>query len=355
MGANDYAAEWYSHNEHDGDFAMEHFSIARDHLYLLPYIREGLVYCPDMTLFASPWSPPTWMKFPKAYNNGTLVKTPENLAAYALYFRKFVEAYAAAGVKIAAVHVQNEPNSDQKFPSCVWRPEEMRDFIRDHLGPQFSAAGLNCEIWLGTIERGVDHYTSHEGFKDWAGLILDDEVARSFIKGVGYQWAGKGAVLRTHLAYPELPIVQTENACCYGKNAWFQSHYIFDLIWHFIQNGTGAYVYWNMVLEPGGRSTWAGEQNAMVTINPADGSATYNPEYYVMRHLAAQVQRGARRIELSGNWCVNALGFANPDGSTVLVLQNAATTARTLDLTLADGQVRSLTLAPESFHTLRLT
>ena len=354
IGANDYAAEWYSHNEHDGDFAMERFSIERDRRYLLPYIRESLAYCPEMTLFASPWSPPTWMKFPKAYNRGTLIQTQANLRAYALYFRKFVEACAVEGVKIAAVHVQNEPNSDQKFPSCVWTPPQMRDFIRDYLSPEFESAGLPCEIWLGTIERGIDHYGAREGYKDWAGFILDDEKVRGIVKGVGYQWAGKGAVQRTHLAYPELPIVQTENECCDGTNSWYQAHYVFDLIWHYLQNGASAYVYWNMVLEPGGASTWGWNQNAMITIDPSTGRAIYNPEFYLMRHFSAYVRRGARRLELAGNWCVNAVGFVNPGGETVVVIQNAATTERTLRLTLADGQGYMLTLAPESFHTLIL-
>lgn len=352
IGANDYSVDWYSHNEHDGDLAMEHFSIRRDHRHLLPFIREGLARCPEMELFASPWSPPTWMKFPKAYNAGTLIQSPGNLSAYALYFRKFVEAYAAEGVRIGAVHVQNEPNSDQKFPSCVWTPPQMRDFIRDHLGPEFARSGVDCEIWLGTIERGIDQHGGREGYKDWAGYILDDEQVRKIVKGVGYQWAGKGAVQRTHLAYPDLPIVQTENECCDGTNAWHQAHYVFDLIWHYLQNGALGYVYWNMVLERGGASTWGWNQNAMITIDPESGRAGFNPEYHLMRHFSAHVRRGARRLELSGNWCVNALGFVNPDGETVLVLQNASRTRRTLELTLADGSVCQLTLEPESFHTL---
>lgn len=355
IGANDYSEDWYSHNEHEGDYGMDQFSIQRDHRHLIPYIREAMAYCPEMMLFASPWSPPTWMKFPKAYNNGTLVQTPENLRAYALYFRKFVEAYASEGIRIGAVHVQNEPNSNQKFPSCIWKPSEMLHFIRDYLYPEFHSAKQDCEIWLGTIERGIDHYTEREGFKDWAGFILDDPDARKIIQGIGYQWAGKGSVQRTRMAYPDMPIVQTENECCNGKNSWSQAHYVFDLIWHFIQNGANAYVYWNMVLEPGGRSTWGWEQNAMITIDPENGNATYNPEFHVMRHLSAWTQRGARRMELQGNGCVNALAFANPDGSHVLVMQNAARTERPVDVTLADGSTKTFHLAPESFHTIKTT
>ncbi|GAA3331223.1 hypothetical protein GCM10020331_086930 [Ectobacillus funiculus] len=46
------------------------------------------------------------MKFPKAYNYGTLRWEPKVLEAYALYFVKFVEAYAQEGIRIDQVHVQ---------------------------------------------------------------------------------------------------------------------------------------------------------------------------------------------------------------------------------------------------------
>src|SRR5436190_4177360 len=113
VGANDFALEWYSHNEHDGDFTMEHFSIARDHQYLIPYIRAAMAIQPDLQMFASPWSPPTWMKSPRAYNYGVLRWEPEILEAYALYLLRFVQAYQEEGLPLRQLHVQNEPNSDQ--------------------------------------------------------------------------------------------------------------------------------------------------------------------------------------------------------------------------------------------------
>ncbi len=204
IGANDYAASWYSHNEVPGDFAMEHFSIARDFEAIIPFIEAARrVRGEDFYLFASPWSPPTWMKTPQAYNYGVLNFDERTRKAYADYFVRFVQAYERAGIPINAVHVQNEPNSDQKFPSCLWTGAKMRDFIRDDLGPAFEAAGLLTEIWAGTIERG--------DFNAWAGTILSDAEAANFITGMGFQWAGKHGVQRTRQAYPDLPIVQTEN------------------------------------------------------------------------------------------------------------------------------------------------
>lgn len=45
IGASDYALEWYSLNETDGDLEMKHFSIERDLKYLIPYIKEALSLC----------------------------------------------------------------------------------------------------------------------------------------------------------------------------------------------------------------------------------------------------------------------------------------------------------------------
>lgn len=343
IGASDYARSWYSHNEHEGDYAMAHFSIERDHQHLIPYIRAAQQYQPGLSLFASPWSPPTWMKQPPVYNYGTLTWSPENLAAYARYFVRFVQAYAEIGIDLNAVHVQNEPNSDQKFPSCVWTGAKMRDFIRDYLGPAFDEAGLSTQIWIGTIERAdVDA---------WAQLILSDDAARAAVSGVGYQWAGKGAVQRQRMAWPDVPMIQTENECGDGTNTWEYAHYIFDLIHHYVTNGVEAYVYWNMVLEAGGESTWGWKQNAMVSVDPLRGTYALNPEYHVMRHFAAYVAPGDSVLGLEGRWAGNALAFRKRDGSIAWMLHNPFDDERTVSID--DGRaMRELRLDPRSFHTV---
>jgi len=248
IGANDYSSEWHSLNEHAGDFAMKHFSIARDRQHLIPYIKEALALNPQITLFASPWSPPTWFKFPRAYNYGTMIWRKEYLRAYALYFVKFVQAYAREGIKIHQVHPQNEPLADQKLPSCLWTGEQLRGFIGEYLGPSIRRAGLDTEVWLGTLN--TDDY---DGF---VNAVLSDPRAYRHIAGVGFQWAGKGAIQRTYAAWPEKRLMQTENECGYGHNNWEHARHVFNLIQHYITNGVGAYCYWNIVLQPGGLSTW---------------------------------------------------------------------------------------------------
>lgn len=344
IGASDFAESWYSHNETDGDFEMAAFSIERDRRHLIPFIEAArAVRGADFTLFASPWSPPTWLKFPQAHNFGTLVWEPRYRKAYATYLVRFVQAYSEAELPIHAVHVQNEPNSDQKFPSCVWTGAKMRDFIRDDLGPAFAAAGLDTEIWAGTIERG--------DFNAWAGTILADPEAAVFVKGLGFQWAGKHAVQRTRQAFPHVPIIQTENECGDGTNTWEYAHYVFDLIQHYLSNGAEAYVYWNTALEPGGTSTWGWNQNALVTVDPVTRTATYNPEFHVMRHFAGYVRPGASVLRTAGPMAGNAVAFRNPSGGLVFVLQNPHDAPRRVTVRADDG-THALTLPPLSVSTL---
>lgn len=355
IGASDYAEQWYSHNEVDGDTAMEHFSIERDFKYLIPYIKEALTYNPDLKLFASPWSPPTWMKTPKAYNYGTLRWEKDILEAYALYFVKFVQAYQEAGITIHQIHVQNEVIADQKFPSCKWTGEELREFIADYLGPAFERHGLDTEIWLGTI-NAPDPWEElikkeSNDFDEYAGLVLSDPKAYSYIKGVGYQWAGKNAIQRTVASYPELRYMQTENECGDGNNTWLYAKYVYNLYQHYFTNGVNAYIYWNMLLEPKGRSTWGWEQNSMITVDPADALVTLNPEYYVMKHFAYAVAPGARREGLAGAWSGKAVAFRNPDESLVIVINNPYQERRSLNLAYGQ-QTLGFELEPESFNTI---
>ena len=346
VGASDYAAEWYSHNETDGDFAMEHFSIDRDKKILIPYIKEALRRNPELTLFASPWSPPAWLKHPKAYNHGTLVWKPEYLKAYALYFVKFIQAYAAEGIPIHQLHVQNEMFSDQKFPSCVWTAEQLAEFIEVYLDPAFQKHKINTEIWLGTMNGGSDAQTDFDTF---AFKILNSPASRC-IKGVAYQWGGKDSVRRQAECFPQIPIIQSENECGDGQNSWAYAKYIYRLSRRYITNGVCAYVYWNMILNSrNGCSTWGWRQNCMVSIE--NGQAQYNHEYYIFKHLCRFVGKGAVRRKLSGLFSGMSVAFETPAGQKVILVHNPLDRAFELCVD-ADGQTAKAVLPPDSVSTI---
>ncbi len=62
IGSSDFAMDLYSLNETENDYEMVNFSIERDKEMLIPYIREALKRQPNLKIWASPWSPPSWMK-----------------------------------------------------------------------------------------------------------------------------------------------------------------------------------------------------------------------------------------------------------------------------------------------------
>ena len=164
VGANDFSRDWYSYDETDGDFALERFTIANDLETLVPFIKEALRQQPALKLWASPWSPPTWMKknrhyamalpgpWQKGVQNGLrpdqvgregtdmFIQEERYLRAYASYFGRFVDEYRKQGIAIGMVMPQNEFNSAQVFPSCCWTAEGLARFIARTSGPRWRSA-----------------------------------------------------------------------------------------------------------------------------------------------------------------------------------------------------------------------
>lgn len=359
LGANDYSMDWYSYNETDGDFAMKNFSVLHDKKYLIPYIKEAQKINPAISIWASPWCPPSWMKTNKHYaceaakendlspeKNGEEMITqfemkPEYLSAYALYFKNFINAYQKEGIKISAVHPQNEPNSCQKFPSCIWRPEDIATFVGKYLGPELDKNNIKTDIWLGTIERPNPERVD---------TILQNMYAKKYIKGVGFQWGGKGAIAYVKQNYPQLQLMQTETECGDGSNDWAAAEHTFELMKHYFANGANAYMYWNMVLEEKGISRWGWKQNSMVSVNYATKTAIYNPEFYLMKHLSHFVKPGAYKIEQSGAY-EDAVSFINTDGSVVILLANTTDAQKNLNIKSEDKLLKVI-LPEKSFSTI---
>lgn len=355
IGANDYSEFWYSYNEVDEDYDMTHFSIERDQKYIIPYIKEALKRNPSLEFCASPWSPPTWMKTRKTYNSGYIRDEPKIYEAYALYFVKYVQAYAAEGIKIHQIHVQNEWVSNHVFPSCKWTGDQLRIFIKDYLGPAFEKYQIDSEIWLATCNAPHPRIEwkekRTEDFDVNAGLVLEDEGAYQYIKGCGYQWAGRDAIQKNVEAYPELDYLQTECECGDGQNTWFYAQYLFNNFRHYIINGVNGFLYWNAILETGGESTWGTYQNSMVTIDSNKQTATYTKEYYLMKHFSHYVEKGARRIKTEGPHTASTVAFENPDGSKVVVIANRKEGVRDLNMTIGT-QLIQVELAAHSFTTI---
>ncbi|TDO24478.1 glycoside hydrolase family 30 protein [Pedobacter duraquae] len=373
IGANDFSRQWYSYNETAGDFEMKNFSIDNDKETLIPFIKSALKYNPELKLWASPWSPPQWMKYNKHYagaafpkngvtawrdlrfnfaglDNGIqpnqvgkagtnmFIQEPQYFEAYARYFSKFIQAYKNEGIKIAMVMPQNEFNSPQTFPSATWTAKGLSDFV-SYLGPEMNKLGV--DIFMGTVEKGNPALVD---------TVLTTEKSGGFIKGAGFQWDGKMAIGDIHSRYPELPLYQTEHECGNGLNDWAYAKYSWTLLQQYLNNGVKTYEYWNLSLPVGGKSTWGWYQNSLITVDEKAKTYTYNYEYYLMKHFSHYVKAGAKYLETSG-LDKNIIAFRNPDKSVVVLVHNEAATDRKVNIKIGGFSV-SATLKGDSFNTL---
>lgn len=329
IGSSDFALDRYSLAPVAGDYAMESFSIDRDRQDLIPYIKAALAVNPDLHFWASPWSPPPWMKDGGkngGYDRGSMKSDPQTLDAHALYLARFVEAYTEEGIIVEQVQPQNEPGYLQDYPSCGWNGALMQTYIANHLGPLFAERLPYTEVWLGSLSNPS------------SAAIVDAVMggaAAEYVKGIGMQWMiGDGDLPTQYASRYNIPIMQTEHRA--GNTPWDPGYnseqatndHVYALqSWGYFKNwigkGVNAYMAWNMVLDTIGRSLddvrpW--NQNAMLAVDRSSGELIVTPYYWVFRHLSQYVEPGSVRVDVQGG---DALAWKNPDGSIVAVLHNS--------------------------------
>ncbi|HEX5099255.1 MAG TPA: glycoside hydrolase family 30 beta sandwich domain-containing protein [Polyangiaceae bacterium] len=329
IGASDYASNRYTLDDTQGnadDLTMEKFSIDRDKMKLIPYIKAALAVNPNIYFWGSPWTPPPWMKDNKNYDKGNMRSDTAVLNAFALYLTKFVEEYGKEGIVVKAVHPQNEPGYAQDYPSCGWGSGSlMATFIGKNLAPTFKEHNITAQIFIGTMSNSTADATLMK-------TVMNDGTAKAAISGYGLQW-GMFDVYSSLGLDKSLQIWQTEHKCgnypweganqskapndqAYGIESW-------GLIRDWIKKGVNAYNAWNMVLDTVGRSLdtvrpWA--QNALLAVDTSSKKLILTPAYYVFRHCSQYVDPGAKLVGTSGG---DALAFKNPDGSIVVIMFNS--------------------------------
>lgn len=365
VGASDYALGYYSYNDVRDDFTMRNFSVDRDRYILMPYIKEALKVRSDLKLWASPWTPPLWMKVNEHYSqkssgiegtdvghnrldpnrnmlgNVTGFKMMQGyLQAYALYFSKYVQAYKKNGINIEMIMPQNEIAWTPCWPSCTWRSEDLAIFVTQYLGPQFEKDSLNTQIWFGTVNYPNPNYMR---------TFLNQKDVERYVTGAGVQWTGMRALPTIHKEYPQYQYMQTENMCGNGENDWSALEKTWKAVVYSFNNGVSSYIYWNMVLNETGKSAWDWSQNSLVIVDRNNGQVRYTDEYYLMKHLSHFVQPGSHLLKVSEN--ENMLAFRTHDGKVAVVVYNPKEEAQPCSLKVGDRKV-NVVLKAKSINTL---
>jgi glucosylceramidase len=355
------------------DFELRHFSIAHDTAQILPLLRRAKQLNPQLSVMATPWSPPAWMKDGDSLVGGRLKDDPRIYRAYARYLVKFVEAYARAGVPIDYLSVQNEPQNRHPsgYPGTdLPVPQEAK--VIEALGPLLRAAGFSAPSdgpGAGSRQSpkilGYDHnWTTHPGDvgstppgedpeTDYPYQLLDSPAAK-WIAGTAYHCYSGDPSAQTllHDAYPKKGIWFTECSGSHGPTDTPEQIFRGTLTWHArtiiigtTRNWAKSAVNWNIALDAAGGPHLGGCDTCtgLLTLQ-SDGTVSRDAEYYTIGHAAKFVRPGAVRIASTSfgttgwNGQIMDVAFRNPDGSTALIVHNENDDPRSFAVAVGDQQ-----------------
>jgi len=355
----DFSSESYTYIE-EGDSELKTFNIDHDKQFRIPFTKLAIKAAGgELTMFASPWSPPAFMKTNNNMLQGGKLKL-EFYQPWANYYAKFIKAYEKEGIPIWGLSIQNEPMAKQTWESCIYTAEEERDFLKNNLGPTLEKEGLGDKkiiIW--------DH--NRDLLFERANVILSDPEANKYVWGSGFHWYEDWKdgtpmyqnVAAVNDAYPDKKLIFTE-----GCNEKYDLSRIEDpklaerygkAMINDFNNGTVAWTDWNILLDETGGPNHVGNLCfAPVHGNTQTGELTFTNSYYYIGHFSKFIRPGAKRISTgtTANY-LSATSFLNEDGSIVVVALNVSDIAIDYMLTI-DNKTAKLKMLAHSIQTIIL-
>lgn len=340
------------------DKELSTFSIDHDRKFRIPMIKRAIEAAGGkLPLYASPWSPPAYMKTNNdMLHGGSLL--PEFYESWALYYTKFIKAYEKEGIPIWGMTIQNEPMATQIWESCIYTAVEERDFLKNYLGPIMAKEGLgdkNIVVW--------DH--NRDLIVNRANTIFDDPDAAKYAWGIGFHWyedwTGSDNMYinldRIQESYPDKKLLFTEGCSASFDPAKYQywpnaEKYAISMINDFNQ-GTVGWTDWNILLdETGGPNHVKNFCFAPVHADTKTGELIYTPSYYYIGHFSKFIRPGAKRVSaVASRSHLLTTAFVNEDGSLVSVVMNHTDDEIAYKMYIGQQAVE-MTIRPHSIQTL---
>ncbi|HET9384388.1 MAG TPA: glycoside hydrolase family 30 beta sandwich domain-containing protein [Gemmatimonadales bacterium] len=352
IGASDFSPNHYTFDDMprgQRDPLLARFSIEPDRANRLPVVRRARAINPALTVMASPWSAPAWMKTTDRLIKGSL--RPDAYEAFAEYLARYVDAYAAEGVPIFALTIQNEPHFEPgDYPGMRVDPPARARFIGEFLGPRLARSGARTLIF--DWDHNWDEPQSPLA-------VLRDSLARQYVDGVAWHCYG-GDVTAQSIVHDSFPAVDAYFTECSGGE--WAPKFADNLVWNVQQliigttrNWARGVLLWNLALDEthGPHLGGCGNCRGVVTIDSKSGAITRNVEYYALAHASRFVKPGARRVASSGPVeGLENVAFRNPDRSSVLIVVNTTAEPRQFSVRWR-GRGLQYVLPPSAVATFR--
>ena len=332
----------------EGDSALTTFNIEADRAKRIPMIKIAAdMIGESLVFYASPWSPPAFMKTNKSMlRGGSLL--PEYYQAWANYFIKFIQSYEAEGLPVWGVTIQNEPMATQRWESCIYTAEQECDFLKNHLGPSLARAGLGDKkvvVW--------DH--NRDLITHRANTIFDDPEASKYAWGTGFHWyeTWTGGLPKydnlklVKEAYPDKQLLFTEG-CQEGFDPahyerWSNAERYGNSMINDFNSGAVGGTDWNILLdETGGPNHVQNLCFAPIHADTQHDSLIFTPTYYYLGHFSRFIDPGALRVSSSASRStIESTSFQNPNGSMVTVVMNQTNAPINYTLIIEEQEVRT--------------
>lgn len=345
----DFSLGNYTYVE-EKDMTLETFSLDRDEKYVLPLVREVKeISNNNLSILASPWSPPAYMKTNGEMNNGGKLK-PEFMQLWADYYVKYIEKMKEKNIDIWAVTVQNEPAAIQVWDSCEYTAEEERDFVKNYLGPTFHKNNLqDKKIIIWDHNRDIAY--------ERAKIVLEDKEASKYIYGTGIHWYMSeefSNLSKIHDEFPDKHIIFTEGCQEGGVHlgSWDTGERYGRNIIGDLNNYTEAWIDWNIVLdETGGPNHVGNFCDAPIIVDTKEKEVYYNSSFYYIAHFSKFIKPNAVRVEsnVSGEK-LYALSCINEDNTLCIVIMNENDENKIVSINIED-EVYNIELKAHSIYT----
>ena len=283
IGSCDFSLSYYSYAKKKD---LSDFNINRDKKYVIPLIKD-ILNNKDISIIASPWSPPVMYKLIKTWRFGTKLRK-KYYNSYSDYLIKYLNYYKKENININYLTIQNEPMARQRWESCIFNLSEQKDFIYNYLLPKLNKTKLLLFDHNKDNLYNITKYLYHDNKKIY-GIAFHNYTGSHF-----------NELKKIREDYSNLILINTEGCTgfsMYDEKSWIKDaeYYLHDIIGDF-NNGANAYLDWNILLDKdGGPSHIKNPVKSILVLDNDNYIKT--PIYYYIYHVSHFIDTNMEIIE----------------------------------------------------------
>jgi glucuronoarabinoxylan endo-1,4-beta-xylanase len=299
----------------------------------------------NLKIMITSWTPPPSMKNSGKKIGGTLKKINGKFVYddFAEWWSNSVAACTKAGVKVDYINIQNEPDYEAPWESCLFMASETVDTniaaynkafeavwrkLNASMGPNMPKMLAPETSSLGNSKKYIESIESSSHIYGYATHLYDCSGCGSAPDRFIPSMSSYNNFIMQHT---KKPIFQTEFED--GSGTWANAINT-ALVMHnaLTVEKVSAYLYWDLFWGPG---------TALVSMNDSS-SYTIKPTYYTFKQYSAFIDADWQRVEAStDNTGIRISAYISPDNKklSAVIINTTDSTNISLNLSIKDFSI----------------